>query len=90
MCASSAISDYYMRPNWPGQLNPPLYYYQGGLGGFQQIVQSDPETKEMLRKVMQLLDSIDKRLGDRECMDEKKAEFYRALDLDPPSEASNA
>jgi hypothetical protein len=86
MCVSSAVSDYYMHPNWPGRLNPnqspiPAQWPQT----FQQIIQSDPETKEMLRKVISLLDSIDKRLGDRDCLDDKKAEFYKALDLEPPT-----
>jgi hypothetical protein len=43
----------------------------------------DAETKEMMRKVLQLLDKIDKKLGDVECMDDAKAEFLKALDLDP-------
>lgn len=80
MCSVSAVSDYYMR-QWPHQqpINQPPFQT------FPQMVQSDPELKEMLRKTIQLLDKIDKKLGDRDCKDEQKAEFYRALDLDPPS-----
>jgi len=79
MCVSSAVSDYYMRPNWP---HPPALWPPNQ--SFPQVVQSDPELKELLRKALQLLDKIDQRLGDRECMDETKSAFYRALDLDAP------
>lgn len=79
MCASSVISDYYMQPNWPAGL-PAMWPSQMP---FQQLVQSDPELKDLLRKTVQLLDKIDKKLGDSDCMDETKAAFYRALDLEP-------
>jgi hypothetical protein len=81
MCSVSAVSQYYLQPGWPGQLNPPLGQWPQT---FQQVVQADPEMKEMLRKAIQLLDKIDKKLGDADCKDEQKAEFYRALDLPPP------
>jgi hypothetical protein len=51
------------------------------LSGPIQVV--DGETKEMMRRVLKLLDKIDKKLGDVECMDEAKAAFLKSLDLDP-------
>lgn len=79
MCATSAISDYYTR-QWPDRYgyNP---FLQPATTGPLPVV--DAETKEMMRKVLQLLDKIDKRLGDIECMDAEKAAFLKALDLDP-------
>jgi hypothetical protein len=83
MCSVSAVSDYYTR-QYPDRfgVNP----FQPGLAqGLGQLTTPivDVETKEMMRKVLQLLDKIDKKLGDVECMDEAKAEFLKALDLDP-------
>jgi hypothetical protein len=84
MCASSAVSDYYMK-QWPNPNSLPQQWPHTGPSTFPQIVQSDPELKDMLRKTIQLLDKIDKKLGDRDCKDETKAEFYRALDLEQPN-----
>lgn len=90
MCSVSAVSDYYTR-QWPDRFgyNP----FQPGIGlplpnaipmpqtSPIQIV--DSETKEMMRQVLKLLDKIDKKLGDVECMDAEKAEFLKSLDLNP-------
>lgn len=89
MCSVSAVSDYYTR-QYPDRFgtNPfqppqPLQdMYRGGAGWFPQSV-ADAETREMMRQVLKLLDKIDKRLGDIECMDAEKAAFLKALDLDP-------
>lgn len=69
MCAVSAISDYYMRP----QDMPTTYWYP------PQPKDMDAETRELLRKVVELLDRVDKRLGDKECIDETKKEFYNQI-----------
>jgi hypothetical protein len=87
MCAVSAVSDYYTR-QYPDRFgyNP---FHPGLGGGVSGMPQSsafpvvDNETKEMMRKVLQLLDKIDKKLGDVECMDEEKVAFLKALDLNP-------
>lgn len=41
--------------------------------------QFDDDTKKMLREVVRRLDEIDKKLGDVECHDEKKAEFMKII-----------
>ena len=76
MCASSVVSDYYMLtyPDRIGLGQPNQW------GSPAQIIQTmDPEAKELLRRAMELLDRVDKKLGDIECMDEKKAAFLNAL-----------
>lgn len=59
----------------------------GGLAGYvppQSVVHTfDAETKDMLRQALKLLDKIDKRLGDVECMDDAKAAFLATLGLTP-------
>lgn len=89
MCSVSAVSQYY-QDTYPNRINPyqQLQQPHPGLGGFvnpvQQIVHTfDPETKEMLRQALKLLDKIDKRLGDVECMDDTKAAFLATLGLTP-------
>ncbi len=83
MCSVSAVSDYYQNtyPNRLGYGQPSL----GGIGGLTpHIVHTfDAETKEMMRQALVLLDKIDKKLGDVECMDEAKAAFLKTLNLDP-------
>lgn len=69
MCAVSAVSDYYMKI--PNVLGPNTWP--------PQPKDMDDETKKMLREVIRRLDEIDKRLGDRECMDDKKQEFLKAI-----------
>jgi hypothetical protein len=84
MCSVSAVSDYYTRqyPDRFGvnQFSVPVH---PSISPPINVPTVDAETKEMMRKVLQLLDKIDKKLGDVECMDEAKAEFLKALDLDP-------
>lgn len=81
MCAVSAVSDYY-QTQWPNRLGTPNPF--GQAVGFPNTVPTvDAETKEMMRKVLQLLDKIDKKLGDVECMDDAKVAFLKQLDLDP-------
>lgn len=88
MCSVSAVSDYYTR-QYPDRfgLNPfqnPVPMPGLGLPNLPVNVPTvDAETREMMRKVLQLLDKIDKKLGDVECMDEAKAQFLKSLDLDP-------
>jgi hypothetical protein len=84
MCSVSAVSAYYT-DTYPNRLNP---YQQAvpmpNLGGLHPVVHTfDAETKEMMRQALKLLDKIDKRLGDIECLDDAKAGFMKALDLDP-------
>lgn len=68
MCASSVVSDYYMK-QWPNSFP-----------STPNVIQvADEETKRLLREVMKKLDEIDKRLGDVECMDEKKAQWLKEL-----------
>jgi len=84
MCSVSAVSQYYTE-TYPQRLNP---FQQPvpmpGLGGLQpQIVHTfDAETKEMMRQALKLLDKIDKRLGDIECMDDAKKAFFQSLGMD--------
>lgn len=68
MCASSVVSDYYMK-QWPNSFpaTPNV------------LTVADPETKRLLKEVMDRLDKIDKRLGDVECMDAEKAKWLAAL-----------
>jgi hypothetical protein len=66
MCSVSAVSDYYTR-DW--QLRPNTIPVQ----------QFDLETKVLLLRAIEILDRIDKRLGDRECMDKSKEEFMKDL-----------
>lgn len=73
MCASSAVSDYYMH-TYP-QRQP------YGLPATQIIQQMDPEAKELLRRAIELLDRVDKKLNDTDCMDASKAVFKGALGL---------
>lgn len=80
MCSTSAVSDYYMN-QWPNRYGQPSPFQQMGLSSAYPVVDSD--TKEMMRKVLQLLDKIDKKLGDVECIDDAKAAFLKSLDLDP-------
>lgn len=86
MCSVSAVSDYYQNqyPNrmGTGLPNPNPF---GALGGLTPAVVHtfDAETKDMMRKALILLDKIDKRLGDVECMDDAKAAFLKTLNLDP-------
>lgn len=75
MCASSAVSDYYMG-TFPQRFptNPQPFFGPTG----------DPEAREMLRKVMELLDKIDKKLGDVECHDDAKEAFLAKLNENAP------
>lgn len=85
MCSVSAVSDYYTR----------TYPDRFGIQPFQPVQPMSPitgpihvvdaETKEMMRKVILMLDKIDKKLGDVECMDDAKKQFLKALDIDPAS-----
>jgi hypothetical protein len=64
MCAVSMVSDYYTR-TIPTTFPPPRTW--------------DDETKEMMRKIIELLDKVDKRLGDRECLDNQKQKFFEDI-----------
>lgn len=76
MCASSAVSDYY-RDTYPNRFPTNPYPFAPPLqGGFADI-----ETREMMKKVIQLLEKIDKKLGDVECSDENKEAFKKQVGL---------
>jgi hypothetical protein len=87
MCSVSAVSDYYQN-TYQNRINP---FQHGmtvpglGTGGYQPPVVHtfDAETKEMMRQALILLDKIDKKLGDVECMDDAKAAFLKTLNLNP-------
>lgn len=66
------ISDYYTDPH--RRWIQPVVYPNGPLPNM------DDETVKELKKAVTLLDSIDKRLKDIECMDAKKAKFLKDLD----------
>jgi hypothetical protein len=76
MCAVSAVSDYYQN-TWPNRFpNNPNPFQQlqqpyQGLGGLDP----NADLRRDMATVLRLLDSIDKRLGDIECMDEEKTKF---------------
>lgn len=87
MCATSAVSDYYTN-TWPGRLGQPNPFQNVNpvqpMSPFSApVVMVDSETREMMKQVLLMLDKIDKRLGDIECMDDKKAEFMKSVGLSP-------
>ena len=76
MCVTSFVSDYY-RPRdndktrtWV--MNQPI----------PTVIQYDPEAKELLRKAVELLDKLDKRIGDTDCKDELKKKFLEFLETE--------
>jgi hypothetical protein len=76
MCSVSAVSDYYMR-QWPQRFpdNPNPF----------SAADENADLRRDIKKALELLDSIDKRLKDVECNDPQKAAFlgavgYRATD----------
>lgn len=87
MCSVSAVSEYYQNtyPNRNPFMTPAIP--MPGSGGYvqpQSVVHTfDAETKDMLRQALRLLDKIDKRLGDVECMDDAKKSFLQSLDINP-------
>ena len=81
MCSVSAVSQYYT-DTWPNRFQQPSPFSPGATGAPLFPV-ADSETREMMRQVLKLLDKIDKKLGDVECMDAEKAAFLKALDIDP-------
>ena len=93
MCSVSVVSQYYT-DTYPNRMNPqnPFmspqpnpYMPMGPVGGSQQtaVHTFDAETKQLMRQALILLDKIDKRLGDVECMDDAKAAFLKTLNLNP-------
>ena len=66
MCSVSAISDYYTT-TWP------LRFPEQHIATFPEDIRKD------LLEIIKRLDSIDKRLGDVECIDESKAKFIKEL-----------
>ena len=69
MCSVSAVSDYYTTV-WPTRFP-----------GVSPT--ADDETRALMRKAIELLERIDKRLGDVECSDESKAAFLSSLKRKP-------
>lgn len=80
MCSVSAVSDYYMN-TWPNR-NPQ------NPNPFQQLQQNAKLRRDMA-KVLALLDKIDKRLGDVECMDEAKAAFLAQFKKKPKAKKAS-
>lgn len=78
MCVSSVISDYY-QDTFPNRF--PQTPIPNQLPNQSSIYLQDPEVKEMLKKLIELADKIDKKLGDVECHDESKEAFRKALGL---------
>lgn len=77
MCVVSAVSDYYMRPNtWPPNSIP-------NQPQWVPTVPFDQETKDALKEIVKRLDEIDKKLKDRECMDDKKVAFFKVIGYSP-------
>ena len=79
MCVVSAVSDYYRRPNpnpWSPTSAPTFPTYS-------PTYVLDQETKDMLCEVVKRLDEIDKKLKDRECMDDKKVAFFKVIGYEP-------
>ncbi len=68
MCAVSMISTYYMEPQHPSVPNPYRF---------------DNETKQALREIVRRLDELDKKLNDRECVDELKEQFFAIIEYSP-------
>lgn len=82
MCSVSAVSQYYTEI-FPQRLGQPLHPSLNNPNPIPPIVTFDLETKEMMRQALRLLDKIDKRLGDIECIDGAKNKFLESLGLDP-------
>lgn len=83
MCSVSAVSFYYTETFPQRAVGMPANPFSMG-GLTPPVVHTfDVETKEMMLQALRLLDRIDKRLGDVECMDDAKAAFMKSLDLDP-------
>lgn len=70
MCITSTVSDYYLK-QWPQQ--------QPNYPNVFMHPQMDEETKKLLLKAVEILEKIDKKLGDVECHDEAKAGFLEKL-----------
>lgn len=69
MCAVSAMFDYAQR-NWP--VNPPQ----------TQLVPVvwDNEAVKLFKEIIDRLDKLDKKMGDKDCVDPAKATFMAGLD----------
>ena len=81
MCVVSAVSNYYRTR--PPNYYPPdwRYYNEPHNRPVPPMVTRDPEAMELLRKAVELLDKLDKKIGDTECDDPIKQDFYKALGL---------
>lgn len=67
MCVVSMVTDYYndiWPKRWPSNPRP---------------WEQDEELKKQLKEVLERLDQIDKKLKDKDCKDEKKKKFIKAL-----------
>lgn len=64
MCAVSRISDYYTAPS---QIK------------VWTAVQKEPDLQDQLKEIIKRLDELDKKLNDKECMDDKKKEFFEGI-----------
>lgn len=77
MCAVSAVSNYYKQ--WPGAGGFPDQGTFHPQPVIPTSIMQDPEALELLRKAVEILDRLDKRIGDRECDDEAKEAFLDTL-----------
>lgn len=84
MCGVSAVSDYYQN-TWPQRFpqNPNPFQPLGGGIGDVIAAKERAELRRDMAKVLELLDKIDKRLGDVECMDDAKAAFLAQFKKKP-------
>jgi hypothetical protein len=76
MCVVSAVSDYYRTSPFP------LPKYVEPLldrPAIPPAITQDPEALELLRRAVEILDRLDKRIGDLECNDAAKAAFLETL-----------
>lgn len=89
MCSVSAVSDYYMN-QWPQRnpLNPNPFQQQLPYQGLSALGDPNAALRADMAKVLALLDSIDKRLGDIECMDEAKKAFLAQFQKERPMSKS--
>ena len=73
MCVVSMVHDYYRDRMWPTQV-PGL-----PTATFPPIEQWDSEAVQLLKRAVELLEALDKRLGDKECASPEKVAWLKKL-----------
>ncbi len=71
MCSACFVRKYYMH-GWPARHQLPNPF---GIDG-----KADDETRDKMRQALELLDGIDKMLGDVECGDVYRVSFIAGLE----------